>query len=234
MALDIQTHDEPQCLGYNQCTYREPHKHGFDCNKACNECWGQCHPNCPANASHYEGDKKMTEEATRPMTPDELERVGYPRNFHEMPMNEQLASIKLLTENQNLWEKPWRPVVNDDEELTLQTIIGQALGSASVAWSNPPSGVFNSEMADWIMGGAINEIEKLVWQQSQKMVLDDAHQVEDDCCVQAEDGPMLDPEYEEQWKLRRADKADLVDLILHYKNPADDNAKLRQIKIVME
>lgn len=42
-------HEEPQCLGYNRCTYLEPHKHGFECDKTCEECWGICHPNCPAN-----------------------------------------------------------------------------------------------------------------------------------------------------------------------------------------
>lgn len=42
-------HDEPDCLGYNRCTYQEAHKHGFACDKTCNECWAVCHPNCPAN-----------------------------------------------------------------------------------------------------------------------------------------------------------------------------------------
>lgn len=33
---------------------------------------------------------------------------------------------------------------------------------------------------------------------------------------------------------RKADQADIIDWILHYKNPADDEAKLRQIRLVME
>jgi hypothetical protein len=42
-------HREPDCLGYNRCRYMEPHKHGFSCDKTCTECWGICHPDCPAN-----------------------------------------------------------------------------------------------------------------------------------------------------------------------------------------
>lgn len=38
-----------------------------------------------------------------------------------------------------------------------------------------------------------------------------------------------------QWQLqRKADQSDLINWILHYKNPADDDAKLRQIRLVME
>lgn len=44
-------HREPDCLGYNRCRVMEPHKHGFACDKTCNECWGLCHPDCPANES---------------------------------------------------------------------------------------------------------------------------------------------------------------------------------------
>lgn len=42
-------HREPDCLGYNRCRYMEVHKHGFSCDKTCTECWGICHPDCPAN-----------------------------------------------------------------------------------------------------------------------------------------------------------------------------------------
>lgn len=38
-----------------------------------------------------------------------------------------------------------------------------------------------------------------------------------------------------QWQIqRKADQSDLINWILHYKNPADDETKLRQIKLVME
>lgn len=33
---------------------------------------------------------------------------------------------------------------------------------------------------------------------------------------------------------RKADQSDLINWILHYKNPADDEEKLRQIRLVME
>ncbi|ASR80027.1 hypothetical protein SEA_ARCADIA_64 [Arthrobacter phage Arcadia] len=42
-------HEEPRCLGFNRCKYMEPHNHGFECDKTCEECWGLCHPECPAN-----------------------------------------------------------------------------------------------------------------------------------------------------------------------------------------
>lgn len=45
-------------------------------------------------------------------------------------------------------------------------------------------------------------------------------------------------ELSEEGKLRRlqrkADQSDLINWILHYKNPADDDEKLRQIRLVME
>ena len=59
------------------------------------------------------------------------------------------------------WEEPWRPQLGEDEELTLKTLIGQALGSASMCWTSTPTGTFWSEKAEWILGGVINEIEKL-------------------------------------------------------------------------
>jgi len=38
-----------------------------------------------------------------------------------------------------------------------------------------------------------------------------------------------------QWRLqRRYDQSELVEWILHYKNPADDETKLRQIRLVLE
>ena len=42
------THREPECHGTEGCTYAEPHRHGFDCDKSCAECHGYCHPSCPA------------------------------------------------------------------------------------------------------------------------------------------------------------------------------------------
>lgn len=38
-----------------------------------------------------------------------------------------------------------------------------------------------------------------------------------------------------QWRLQRKyDQAELIEWILHYKNPADDETKLRQIRLVLE
>lgn len=42
-------------------------------------------------------------------------------------------------------------------------------------------------------------------------------------------------EEDKQWQIqRKADQSDLINWILHYKNPADNAEKLRQIKLVME
>lgn len=49
-------------------------------------------------------------------------------------------------------------------------------------------------------------------------------------CAQAE----LSEEGKAMMAQRKADQADLIDWILHYKNPADDETKLRQIRLVME
>lgn len=50
-----------------------------------------------------------------------------------------------------------------------------------------------------------------------------------ECC-----GPELSAEDQQRLVQRQADKADLIEWILHYKNPADDDTKLRQIRLVME
>ncbi len=45
----IPIHDEPEChVGPPECSYNEPHYHGLACDKTCPECWGYCHPICPA------------------------------------------------------------------------------------------------------------------------------------------------------------------------------------------
>lgn len=44
----------------------------------------------------------------------------------------------------------------------------------------------------------------------------------------------LSEEDKQRRLLRKADQADLIDWILHYKNPADEETKLRQIRLVME
>ena len=44
----------------------------------------------------------------------------------------------------------------------------------------------------------------------------------------------MSEESKQAWRQRRADQAELIDWILHYKNPADDETRLRQIRLVME
>lgn len=47
-------HQEPDCVMNNElCTYPEPHKHGFACDKTCPECHGKCHKDCPAHDEYY-------------------------------------------------------------------------------------------------------------------------------------------------------------------------------------
>lgn len=48
-------------------------------------------------------------------------------------------------------------------------------------------------------------------------------------------GMTEEPEEANQWRIQRdADKASVIDLILHYKNPADDEKRMRQIRVVMD
>lgn len=46
--------------------------------------------------------------------------------------------------------------------------------------------------------------------------------------------PELSEEDKQRQLQRKADQSDLINWILHYKNPADDTEKLRQIRLVME
>lgn len=55
----------------------------------------------------------------------------------------------------------WTPHVMQGDELTLANIIGQALGTASMCWSETPTGIFDSERAVWVLEGAVAAIEKL-------------------------------------------------------------------------
>lgn len=49
----VGVHDEPDCTDiHNGCFYPEPHKHGFACDRSCNECHGHCHPSCPEYPVH--------------------------------------------------------------------------------------------------------------------------------------------------------------------------------------
>lgn len=47
-APRIPIHREPDCLGAPGCTYPEPHRHGYACDRTCEECHHYCHPDCPA------------------------------------------------------------------------------------------------------------------------------------------------------------------------------------------
>lgn len=53
---------------------------------------------------------------------------------------------------------------------------------------------------------------------------------EDTECAMAE----LSEEGKASMVQHKADQADLIEWILNYKNPADDETKLRQIRLVME
>lgn len=57
--------------------------------------------------------------------------------------------------------KAWTPSINEDEELTLANIIGQAIGTGSVCWTTVPEGIFDSERAQWVVDGAVAAVEKL-------------------------------------------------------------------------
>lgn len=61
------------------------------------------------------------------------------------------------------WTEPWTPQFGEDEKPTIAGIVGQAIGAGSMCWTSTPNGVFKSEQASWITGGAVNQIEKLIW-----------------------------------------------------------------------
>lgn len=46
--------------------------------------------------------------------------------------------------------------------------------------------------------------------------------------------PILSEEDERRYLQRKIDQAELIEWILHYKNPIDDEARLRQVRLVME
>lgn len=55
MGDEEDVHDEPMCLDPgNGCGYFEPHHHGFACDATCRECFGHCHPACPAYGDEEE------------------------------------------------------------------------------------------------------------------------------------------------------------------------------------
>jgi hypothetical protein len=132
-------------------------------------------------------------------------------------------------DNTGLWEEPWTPARREGEELAISQIVQEAVGSASMCWENVhKAGIFNSEQAEWVAGGAIAAIERAVWQQQNPIA---------DLCTKAAPEASIAELSEEgkHWQMqRKADQAVLIEWILHYKNPADDATKLRQIKLVIE
>lgn len=132
-------------------------------------------------------------------------------------------------DNTGLWEEPWTPTRQEGEALPISRIVQEAVGSASMCWESVnKAGIFNSERAEWVAGGAIAAIERAVWERQNPIT---------EICA-AVDPEVGIPELSEdgkQWQLqRKADQSDLINWILHYKNPADDAEKLRQIRLVME
>jgi len=134
-----------------------------------------------------------------------------------------------IIDNTGLWTEPWTPTAREGEALQISQIVQEAVGSASMCWENVnKAGIFNSERAEWVAGGAIAAIERVAWQQQNPTV---------ELCVEAdpEIGMAELSEEGKQWQLqRKADQSDLINWILHYKNPADESDKLRQIRLVME
>lgn len=46
-------HQEPRCTDNPTCSYQEPHRHGFACDKSCTLCEGKCHFDCPAHEEYH-------------------------------------------------------------------------------------------------------------------------------------------------------------------------------------
>lgn len=132
-------------------------------------------------------------------------------------------------DNTGLWEEPWTPAKREGEEIPISQIVQEAVGSASMCWENVnKAGIFNSERAQWVAGGAIAAIERVMWEQQ--------HPVEEKSMEAGTEVGMaeLSEEGKQRQLQRKADQSDLINWILHYKNPADDDTKLRQIRLVTE
>lgn len=224
--------------------------------------------------------------------------------------------IESAIDNSGLWERPWMPTTQEGEELTLNQIVTEAIGTGSICWHETPTGIFNSEMASWVAGGAINEIEKLVfWQienerktwpgirpqggeidekrlrenanaliwaeefdkldgfpdqgtmigwfanamqaaveldrrkremdassatdirKAEEAVKEEYDRYQETKCAPSESecGKATQSEEDKlRWQQRQADKADIIEMILSYRNPASDEEKLRQVRVVMD
>jgi hypothetical protein len=62
------------------------------------------------------------------------------------------------------------------------------------------------------------------------MSTENAEVIATDECAPAE----MTAETKAWFQQRKADQSDLITWILHYKNPADDEVKMRQIRLVIE
>lgn len=68
-----------------------------------------------------------------------------------------------MTEQQDNQRQPWRLQVSEGELPTIELIVGQALGTASMCWENiSAAGTFDSEEAANISKGASEAIRKLI------------------------------------------------------------------------
>ena len=119
---------------------------------------------------------KMLETANRTYEQRNVDLINEVRGCNEMIKRQRQQIDDLVNErptehigpNKDVsWEEAWRPQLGEGEELTLKTLIGQALGAASMCWTSTPNGIFWSEKAEWIMGGVINQIEKLQWREQE-------------------------------------------------------------------
>lgn len=54
--------------------------------------------------------------------------------------------------------EPWTPIFGEDEEPNLRAAVFQALGTASLCWSPPPTGQFDTEQAIWVGEGLLRYI----------------------------------------------------------------------------
>lgn len=68
-----------------------------------------------------------------------------------------------MTEQQDNSRQPWRVQVGEGQLPTIELIVGQALGTASMCWENiTAAGTFDSEEASNISRGASEAIRKLI------------------------------------------------------------------------
>lgn len=112
---------------------------------------------------YFEEDPGALDEEPEPMEIRTAKAALLDRHFEKPPLIPWTGTPR----ESGRWAEKWAPSYSEDEQPNLKTIVGQAIGAASMCWQNEqggaqrPEGIFDSEQAEWIFGGAVDAIERL-------------------------------------------------------------------------